>query len=425
MNELVELNELTVWDTPSINISMPKLPKTDYLYMYNSSSVTLDFASLERATRIDLNGGFLSLNFLLLNEVAESFIICSTPDCSRNFPAESWTNPSRRPLHMGPPMYLDFPVLENVTGVDISGDISLLAMPKLKSALEYDVGDNNEDPGFKIEAWNTPIDIMLPALEKVDSLSIEGTSITSLNLPALKSIPKWFYLQSNTSLEVNLPDLVSADNLTIRGNITSVHLPALTNISTLYIPSWSKDLDCTSAKEAWARVHPTSASPASGTWFYCGLPLYTPYPGYTPKPYPASPDGPFPDGYVSPGLCLVFAIAGIAFVGALVVGWCWARKRKIRKMKERHEARKIELRIVEREVRSRDGEGSGDGEARMGGDENRLPRYEREAKDVPPVYEEAVRTSGERRENARMMTNDRGSGTAGESSVSSGIRHLV
>ena len=59
MNELVELNELTVWDTPSINISMPKLPKTDNLYMYNTSSVTLNFASLERATRIDLNGGFL------------------------------------------------------------------------------------------------------------------------------------------------------------------------------------------------------------------------------------------------------------------------------------------------------------------------------------------------------------------------------
>lgn len=51
-------------------------------------------------------------------------------------------------------------------------------MPKLKSALEYDLGDNYEDPGLKIEAWNTPIDITLPALEKVDSLSIEGTSIT-------------------------------------------------------------------------------------------------------------------------------------------------------------------------------------------------------------------------------------------------------
>ena len=72
------------------------------------------------------NADRYSLNFLLLNEVAEPFIICSTPYCSRNFPAESWINPSRRPLHMGPPMYLDFPVLENVTGVDISGDISLL-----------------------------------------------------------------------------------------------------------------------------------------------------------------------------------------------------------------------------------------------------------------------------------------------------------
>ena len=134
-------------------------------------------------------------------------------------------------------------------------------------------------------------------------------------------------------------------------------------------------------------------------------------------------------------MCFVFAVAGIAFLGTLVGGWCWARKRKIRKMKERHEARKVELRIVEREVRSRDGEGSRDGEARAGGDEDRLPRYEREAKDAPPVYGEAVRTpgergeavrtSGERRENSRMRTNDRGSGATDESSVSSGIRHLV
>jgi hypothetical protein len=51
-------------------------------------------------------------------------------------------------------------------------------MPKLKSVLEYDPGDNREGPGLKIEAWNTPIDIALPALETVDSLSIEGTSIT-------------------------------------------------------------------------------------------------------------------------------------------------------------------------------------------------------------------------------------------------------
>src|SRR5207245_2297705 len=53
-----------------------------------------------------------------------------------------------------------------------------LAMPKLKSILEYDPEDNRRDPGLKIEAWNTPIDITLPALETVDSLSIEGTSIT-------------------------------------------------------------------------------------------------------------------------------------------------------------------------------------------------------------------------------------------------------
>ncbi len=51
-------------------------------------------------------------------------------------------------------------------------------MPKLRSVLEYDPGDNKEDPGLKIEAWNTPIDIALPALEKVDSLYIDGTSIT-------------------------------------------------------------------------------------------------------------------------------------------------------------------------------------------------------------------------------------------------------
>jgi hypothetical protein len=58
MNQLVEMNKLTVWDTPSINVSMPKLPKTDGLYMYNTSSAALDFSSLEKATRIDLNGGF-------------------------------------------------------------------------------------------------------------------------------------------------------------------------------------------------------------------------------------------------------------------------------------------------------------------------------------------------------------------------------
>jgi len=93
---------------------------------------------------------------------------------------------------------------------------------------------------------------------------------------------------------------------------------------------------------------------------------------------------------VSPGQCLGFAVAGIAFLGILVGAGCWARKRKIRKMRERHEARKVELRIVEREV------GSRDGEARARGDEDRPPRYERGAKDVPPVYEEAVGTSEER-----------------------------
>src|SRR6266536_5474462 len=96
-------------------------------------------------------------------------------------------------------------------------------------------------------------------LQGTSRLNIISKGFGDCYLPALKNIPKWFYLQSNTSLEVKLPDLVSVDNLTIRGNITrsvlppfspqyatdtlpSVHLPALTNISTLYIPSWSKDL---------------------------------------------------------------------------------------------------------------------------------------------------------------------------------------
>lgn len=98
------------------------------------------------------------------------------------------------------------------------------------------------------------------------------------------------------------------------------------------------------------------------------------------------------------------------------------------KMRKRQEERKMQLTVMAREVGSRDAEGDRSGDE--GGDEtgeDRPPGYEREARDVPPVYEEVVVTpkNGNLGSEGRAGNGRGGDANTGESSVHSGFRYLV
>ncbi|KFY41315.1 hypothetical protein V494_03084 [Pseudogymnoascus sp. VKM F-4513 (FW-928)] len=237
---LASVSYLYVINSPNVaSISFPNLSTLDRVQLQGLGAASLDFPRLEEVHgNMSIIGNISSMNFQNLRSVDGRFVVSHEED----WPSTGVDAVVHQPAY--PPLDISFPQLQKTERAVFNGNVSSLSLPKLSTLTDPDIG-------LMIGIYGTLLNISMPSLSNATDVSLTGT-ILDFSFPSLASISR-FTINSVSPLEVNFGLLKTVDSITIGGNITGVSMPSLTNISTSLLVSSDLSIDCTNVADAWKR----------------------------------------------------------------------------------------------------------------------------------------------------------------------------
>ncbi|KFY12706.1 hypothetical protein V492_03712 [Pseudogymnoascus sp. VKM F-4246] len=242
---LASVSYLYVINSPEVaSISFPNLPTLDRIHLQGLGAASLDFPRLEEVHGdMSIIGNISSMNFQNLRSVDGKFVVSHEEDWpSTGVDVVGTQLRVHQPAY--PPLDISFPQLQKTERAVFNGNVSSLSLPKLSTITDPDLG-------LMIGIYGTLLNISLPSLSNATQVSLTGT-ILDFSFPSLASI-SLFTINSISPLEVNFGLLKTVDSITMGGNIIGVSMPSVTNISTSLFVSSDPSIDCTNVADAWKR----------------------------------------------------------------------------------------------------------------------------------------------------------------------------
>ncbi|KAL4968328.1 uncharacterized protein BDV14DRAFT_167771 [Aspergillus stella-maris] len=137
-------------------------------------------------------------------------------------------------------MTISFPALSRVHDFEVAGKLSSFEAPELAT-----IDDKDGRSGtLRVDVWGqSQPPISLPKLKDLGRLGFFAGNFSSLSLPVLRNIT-YIAIAPDDPIDIDLP-ITSASEITMSGAITSVSLPNLQNFSRISVGS-TAGIDCDS-----------------------------------------------------------------------------------------------------------------------------------------------------------------------------------
>ncbi|KFY04918.1 hypothetical protein O988_00418 [Pseudogymnoascus sp. VKM F-3808] len=257
-------------------ISFPKLVLVnDFITLTGLPDCAVDFSALTETSSLLVSGNSTSLAF-------PSLVTANSVRVTRDDGGISYHTISGKPY-----MNLDrvnlnsfdisFPELVNAVGIFLQGNIESLFMPRLSNISAIDDSyswDAGEASYIQILTYGHQLDISLPSLSTIASLSVSGT-IGSISFPSLRNLSN-FRVNATSPFDVNLePIQFISEYMRLSGNITSVSLSSIKSIDSSIIESDTEGFDCDSVVSDLEEIR-DNAVPYQTTVIMCSGPVHPP-----------------------------------------------------------------------------------------------------------------------------------------------------
>ncbi|OJJ43505.1 hypothetical protein ASPZODRAFT_135972 [Penicilliopsis zonata CBS 506.65] len=223
--------------TPRLrNFSAPRMTDFLALRLDTEEALTVDIPLITAIDSIDVGGKTLYLNFPMLENITGMLSLDNEVSSAE-------------------PFAVDFPLLRTATEIVITGTVSNIYLPRLKSAYSATQIGNSGDA----------IALDLPRLSEVTGGLAIGGNFSSISLPSLVETNATISISASSPLSLNFTSLVKANTIEITGNVTDVYFPQLTSANRIYISS-SLDVNCTGYDQAAAQSSLNTSDGSSGCY---------------------------------------------------------------------------------------------------------------------------------------------------------------
>ncbi|KAL4739016.1 hypothetical protein BDV11DRAFT_188693 [Aspergillus similis] len=223
-------SDLLLTNLPSLRrVSLPELQYIEGLYVdLVGNAPELHLPRLTNTSSIYLRGNFSDQSFQSLRNVEKKLDICNAVSCGYYSRMDASTS-----------MRLSFPSLERVGSLIVGGNVSSLSLPELTTLTCNDC----DWVALHLKLYGSSrIPVNLPKLANTNgSLYIRG-DIDSIFLPSLREYNRELIVAPYEPLDITLP-VERAEDFLFTGNVSSVHLPNLTDFTRIHIDS-DLDFDC-------------------------------------------------------------------------------------------------------------------------------------------------------------------------------------
>ncbi|KAL5001573.1 hypothetical protein BDV10DRAFT_146537 [Aspergillus recurvatus] len=223
-------SDLLLTNLPSLRrVYLPELEYVQGLYVdLVGDAPELHLPKLTNTSSIYLRGNFSDQSFGSLRNVEKKLDICNAVSCGYYSRMDAYTS-----------MHLSFPSLERVGSLIVGGNVSSLSLPELKTLTCKDC----DWAALQLKLYGSSgIAVNFPKLTTTNgSLYIRG-DIDSISLPSLREYNRELILTPYEPLDITLP-VEQAEDFLFTGNISSIHLPNLTDFTRIHIDS-DLDFDC-------------------------------------------------------------------------------------------------------------------------------------------------------------------------------------
>ncbi|KAL4778104.1 hypothetical protein BJX76DRAFT_363040 [Aspergillus varians] len=209
---------------------------------------------------------------------------------------------------------------------------SELSVPALTSI----GGRTSLEKAFDLNVRGPELEVEIPALVLLGGSFVVAGAVSKINMTNFFETRSPISVSTTVGADIFWPMLSIAATIDIRGRISSIDLPALTEVSRIDISS-EIYLPCTDAlRELYFTQHP--AEDKSNTPGWCGARSTVDYanPSWTPTPTPTFTPTPTPTPYSARKPLSFGAVAGVVFGSVaglffiLVVTCIWRTKRSTR-----------------------------------------------------------------------------------------------
>ncbi|KAL5043157.1 hypothetical protein BDW71DRAFT_128319 [Aspergillus fruticulosus] len=250
-------SDLLLTNLPSLHrVSLPELEYTEGLYVdLVGDAPGLHLPKLTNTSSIYLRGNFSDQSFDSLRNVEKKLDICNAVSCGYYSRMDAYTS-----------MRLSFPSLEGVDSLIVGGNVSSLSLPELTTLTCKDC----DWAALHLKLYGSSrIAVNLPKLSTTNgSLYIRG-DIDSISLPSLREYNRELTVTPYEPLDITLP-VDRAEDFLFTGNVSSIHLPNLTDFTRIHIDS-DLDFDCdTLWKDLDKTSGPLNESSKEG-YFQCSV----------------------------------------------------------------------------------------------------------------------------------------------------------